>query len=437
MARGLVSFPVWMLLTAILLLALAASACEGQEGSPPSAETTTPTSLPQTTTPVTAIPPLSTASPPFQVSLPADEVLSGKFSARYLIYATEENGHSVVWKRDISALGTEEERIFEFDEALSYYQEEILPYVALSSNGTRLAYVDPGGVGVFDLETKSSERLADSLPGPGPDGKPVGEFGGACCFVHFSRPLWSSDGRFISVQLTEYESMSGGVVNTSDGSACVPRWRNGNLSGVAVAWSPTGHHLVAHSADNYSYSGLYLSDKDDPCSGDDISWVYSGQGNWNAFEEAAWSPDEKLLAFSYVLHIKTGHEKAILAVLDVDNPSSTLIDNEEENRYPIFSPDGSLVYYIKSSGDSVSLWSYSVEERQRAEVARLPPDGHRGYKPLFWTSEGFLALLSYETSDQCHYQGCKDRVIILDLNRGEVVYASTPKDSTTFLALTE
>jgi len=366
-------------------------------------------------------------------------MLSHGFSARHLIYAAEENGHSVVWKRDLSASSAEEERIFEFDEAWpaehpSEYQEQVLPYVALSWDGTRLAYVDPGGIGIFDLETKASRRLAGSLPRT--TEKPVGEFGGACCFSHFSYPLWSSDGRFISVQLTEYESMSGGVLDTSDGSACVPRWRNGNLSGVAVAWSPTGHHLVAHSADNYSYSGLYLSDKDDPCSGDDISWVYSGQDNWNAFEEAAWSPDEKLLAFSYVLHIKTGHEKAMLGIMDVDGPSSTLIDNEEENRYPIFSPDGRLVYYIKSSSDGVSLWSYSVEERQREEVARLP-DGHRGYKPLFWTSEGFLALLSYETSDQCHYQGCRDRLIVLDLNRGEVVYASMTRDSTAFLALTE
>ena len=69
-------------------------------------------------------------------------------------------------------------------------------------------------------------------------------------------------------------------------------------------------------------------------------------------------------------------------------------------------------------------------------MARLP-DGHRGYEPLFWTSEGFLALLSYETSDQCPYQGCKDRLIVLDLNRGEVVYASKTGDSTAFLALTE
>lgn len=373
--------------------------------------------------------------PPFEVSLPAEETLSHAFSAAHLIYATEENGHSIVWKKDVSSPSAEEEHIFEFDEASSYYQEETLPNVALSAEGTRLAYVDPGGIGIFDLETKSSRILADSLPQTGE--KPVGEFGGACCFVHFSYPLWSSDGRLISVQLTQYEGVSSGIVDTSDGSACVPKWQNGRLSGMVVAWSPSGHRMVAHSADNdSSYSGLYLSDEDDPCSGDDISWVYSGQDTWNTFHEGAWSPDERLFAFSDTLAIKTGREKAMLAILDVDGLSSTLIDNEEENRYPIFSPDGRLVYYIKSSSDGVSLWSYSLEEKQRAEVARLP-DGHRGYQPLFWTSEGFLALLSYESSDQCHYQSCKNRLIVLDLNAGNVIYASATRDFTKFLALAE
>ena len=336
----------------------------------------------------------------------------------------------------------EEERIFGFDEVggaehSSNYWDESPPSVALSPGETQLAYVDAGGLAVFDLVASSSRMLAGSLPGPGLSGKPVGEFGGACCFSHFSHPLWSSDARFISVQLTQYEGMSSGIVDTSDGSACVPKWQNGWLSGMVVAWSPSGHRMVAHSADNdSSYSGLYLSDEDDPCSGDDISWVYSGQDTWNTFHEGAWSPDERLFAFSDTLAIKTGREKAMLAILDVDGLSSTLIDNEDENRYPIFSPDGRLVYYVKSGASGVSLWSYSVEERQRAEVARLP-DGHRGYQPLFWTSEGFLALLSYETSDQCHYQSCKNRLIVLDLNAGNVIYASATRDFAKFLALTE
>ncbi len=181
---------------------------------------------------------------------------------------------------------------------------------------------------------------------------------------------WSPDGSMIAVvgenfdRVVALDKQGNLVWETKVGEYLYPLDR--------VSWSPNGKWLAAAE----SRSQLFLLDREG-----NLLWKRDISYEFNrAILDFTWSPDSSMLAVSTT--------RWAFSTLIVFDPNGTLIWKHELDEYtissPIWSPDGSMLVIIASSGkvlffsrDGDLLWNYEDPDPKKSigMVAAWSPDG--------------------------------------------------------------
>lgn len=257
--------------------------------------------------------------------------------------------------------------------------------------------------------------------------------------VHIiAKPLWSADGRYISVQ---------GFALGGGGISLIDTLSSGTFDGIdAFAspyefnWSSSGHSYVTVSYGSYGTdTGLYISRQDN------ITKVINlapklGKTKDTPFFEADFSPDGRRIVFVFrepspeePYKSKTKH----LAMVNTDGTGFTILVEKTDVKNPFFSRDGNSVLYFQQKNGKQVLVRYDLSSKKSSDLIIFPTEfKHWNYwnKP-YWTKDGFLALVGVSFSSV--WGGDIARMLILDIANKKVVYASPVafNDSTHFVGL--
>jgi hypothetical protein len=235
--------------------------------------------------------------------------------------------------------------------------------------------------------------------------------------------------------MTQYEGSTLGVLRLDGSTACVVSQQGvTTATSLHAVWGPQGDLLIP-SGGAYAASGLFVGPAAATCSEQDIA---AGIHEETAsFEAAAWSSDGEWIAASMLSNAFESTETTTLLLLRRDGSETRTLVDAGFNLWPLFSPDGSTIYFIRSEEQidqpkpgKQGIWRYDLHSGAISLVADIP-NGWSA-RPRAWTDEGYLVLDVY--AGECgYYWTCGDRVVLLDVASGGVVYASAASDFTNYL----
>lgn len=363
--------------------------------------------------------PVSEVKSDWVISLPDQELTSTvPLEKSDLVYAIKEDTKVTVFAR--KTLTGSQAKLFEYDEPKVADKGGNLwaglpPNIALSPDKKTLAYIDQGGLQAFDLKTESSQVVIGKVQQLAfTDAPPSWSIEGLFAYS-LHRPLWSSDGQNISFLQSYTEGAGFGVINFDSGEYTSLSIGGGYRN---LAWGPTGHSIVKGSAGAYEGIGLFFTSSD-LTSIVDISGKFVKEGT--SFFEANFSPDEKKLVFSYRDNFESDEVK--VGIVNTDGSGFQSID-EGNIQMPFFSPSGDAVLFVKELGGAQFLLSYDLDQEKSTVMATLPETYNR-WVEASWTEEGFLAVTARSSSSGLVVGGDSARLVLLDLENSEIVYASS------------
>jgi len=372
--------------------------------------------------------------PPFDgwnVELPDTELLSSVADAPNIIYSTVE-GSTVSLLRKNTQTGQKNVvfsyRAYTRDPGASSSRTEPIVYgpaADISSDGSKVAYVDSEGLKVYDLGQKISKSLITiTQPENQEDHSPPTwsepEMTGTYILLS---PRWSVDGRYISFIQQNFEGVTNGVIDVVMGKYSTI---TGGADGEHV-WSPSENRLAITGPPLAAYNpaGLFVSQKQNVAETVNVLSENAGSATVN------FSPDGRKLvavvgeyAYDDETYRASGKEEIVVMSIDGSSPititSRQEVDDsnlDEPFMSPFFSQDGQAVYF----GDEVEgrkiLFRHDLAGGQTMEVAAFP----NFYQVQSqWTPQGYLALLGNRgTPGEGKY-----RLFVLDLENEAVVYSS-------------
>lgn len=166
---------------------------------------------------------------------------------KFTISATKVGTHSAVFKKYVSG---QVEKVLEFEEAIAAddsgnYWASLPVSVSLSPDSTKLAYIDTQGLKIRNLNDgqeiiliERTGQVRDSVK-ESYDWNPPIENAGS---IH--KPSWSSDGKYVSFLIAQYEGSRLGVVNVAERKLIFgPRSQR-------QSWSRVGNSLLLVSGRN-------------------------------------------------------------------------------------------------------------------------------------------------------------------------------------------
>jgi Tol biopolymer transport system component len=209
-----------------------------------------------------------------------------------------------------------------------------------SPDGSRIAFASDrdGNFNIYTMSADGSDlvRLTDDS-------------------VDYVFPTWSSDGSQIAC-VSSQEGNADIYLMKADGSNLTRLTHTASVDEWAPDWSPDGT-LIAFSADQGSDEHICVVDIDS----EDRTCLTSDQA-WDAYP--AWSPDGKRIAFQTT---RDGSHWE-LAVMNADGSdlrrlSTTggevgLYSKKRSNMHPIWSPDGSRVFFTRQVTSEESKHSF-------------------------------------------------------------------------------
>jgi len=423
----------------LLLGALLVSACSSGGGSTtgPTSTLTVPgqTAAPTTVVTVT-VSPTPDVSTPLGAALASDEEMAAtQITAKNLYYAYKVGQHVTVLRRDVTA-GTELV-VLEYNEpheaklGSGNYWEELNPSVALDPGIEMLIYAADPDVISYDLATGTSTHLLQQVPGTTgqvrlgwvtPTGIEV------CCAYALASMSLGPTGRAV-VQMKQDAGSTLASFATDGTAACQLTDPAGIFfSGAVASWNTSGDAVVAN-AGGLSNPGVFLASAEDRCEAQALTTDSS------SYQDATWSPDGQSIAVAK----RTGQRASAIVVMGKDGSSTeTIVDDGAINFAPLYSADGSLVYYARAASTnedgSVAKWGIGVAETASptpAEVLTLPTGWTA--RPMGFTAEGYLIL---QMTFGCEgIPSCGSRLAIVDVTTGDPVYVSAMRDFTNFLGL--
>lgn len=334
---------------------------------------------------------------------------------------------STVYKRNLQT-GIQT-KLLEFDEGIKADKSGNLwsglpPNIALSSDKQTLAFIDKEGLKIYDFQTKNTKTFIrkteeGSSETEAPPKWSISSLGGT---YSLARPLWSSDGKYISFLQSHYEGASFGVIDVESGAYFalkdVARGYN-NLS-----WSPVSRSYVKASS-GYEGIGLYVSSQSNIAEANNIALKF-GKTEDTAFLETNFSPDGKKIVFVFGEPYDVRH----LAIANSDGTGFTVLAEKTDARTPIFSSDGNSVLYFQKKNDKQVLVRYDLVNKKSTDLIILPSEFNR-WEKAYWTKDNFFALVGISSSSGLTLGGDSTRMLVLDLANKKVIYASPVFDQFT------
>lgn len=299
--------------------------------------------------------------------------------------------------------------------------------VALSPDKQSLVFVDKEGLKVYDLQAKTTKTyIRETAKGECEDCPPkwsVSFMGGT---YSLARPLWSSDGKYISFLQSHYEGAGFGVIDTVSGAYIALKDVAGGYNNLN--WSPVARSYVKASSGGYEGIGLYISRQSNIAEADDLAPKF-GKTEDTPFLETNFSSDGSKIAFTFEEPYETKH----LAIANTDGTGFTVLVEKTDARIPFFSRDGNSVLYFQQKNSRQVLVQYNLTSKKSSDLVILPSDFNRWDK-AYWTKDGFLALIGISSSSGLTLGGDSTRMIVLDIINKKVIFASPVFDQFTNFA---
>jgi dipeptidyl aminopeptidase/acylaminoacyl peptidase len=210
--------------------------------------------------------------------------------------------------------------------------------VSWSPDSRTLSFVSQGSIWTVPASGGQPHRLTRSLPGEG-DPRQAGD----------RSPRWSPKGDWILFE-TGRRGHSDVAVVSPDGLR-ESILSNGNADAGESAWSGDETQIAYTERTPEYFSGRLLVANFDPNSGraDKPKVLYTARvdrgGSWS-LGRPAWSPDSRQLAISLQ---ESGWENVYLIPAAGGTPKP-LTRGEQEDRDPVFSPDGKAIALVSNRG---------------------------------------------------------------------------------------
>jgi len=367
-----------------------------------------------------------------KLELPANEQLANQsLTEKYLLYAHKESDHVFVYNRDLQK--GSEKLVFDYFEHSEYegeYRPEP-PALSVSPDGTKVAFIDKEGLQVYFLSNGQRVKYIYKVKFEGGDWNdeertpPVWSEAALnispnhfdSSIVSLSEPSWSYDGNYISFRHYTPNGDSGwGAYDIKGGRYLELAW------GCALIWSPVENSYLLNRCD-YG-GGFYRSLKDDPTN---IIPLFQDQfaDSEIYFKDPAYSADGSKIAF---IHSDGYGDTNTLAQARVNGSDFGQIATDGLYSNPVFSPDGSRLYYFKQIADEQVLMVSEPVVGKTSKMLIMPDgytrmfaeDPNNGWFIKGWTAEGYLTSIGRSYLD---FETTEARLIIVDPATGKIIYA--------------
>jgi Tol biopolymer transport system component/DNA-binding winged helix-turn-helix (wHTH) protein len=208
-------------------------------------------------------------------------------------------------------------------------------------------------------------------------------------------PALSPDGERIA--FVAGEGNDWGIYTAQVGGEKSVRLTN-NLGDHYPAWSPDSRQIAFN---RYSDEGLGIYTV--PALGGTEHRVYLGPAKTWVEAGVAWSPDGETIAFSEHNKDKIHSRISLLSLADFETKPLTSPDDDHEDSFPSYSPDGSVITFLRGnvSGTTADFFvvpakggipkQITSDIRNRVSAAAWTPDG-KEIVFCSWSRGGFWGL---------------------------------------------
>ncbi len=169
-----------------------------------------------------------------------------------------------------------------------------------------------------------------------------------------SAPSWSPDGKFLALVLSKDGNPDVYTLNTA--TKRLKRVTNHRAIDTEPVWMPDGRSIV-FTSDRAGSPQLYQVDID---GGRARRLTFEGRYN----SAASLSPDGKYVA---LVHGDRGQYK--IAQLEIETGNLTVLTDSTLDESPSFSPNGKMVLYASTEGNSGILYAISIDGRARHKLS--------------------------------------------------------------------
>ncbi len=358
------------------------------------------------------------------------------FSQKYLYFMRNENGRQTVYKKRLNA-DSEEQSIFDFisqkNAGLNIQSLNIRPNAAISAKNNLIAYADSQGLSTYDLNAKNSRQIikktSESVVNLGISPKWSINMAGV---YNIQFPQWSEDGRFISFVKVYSDKLAPGIFDIKTNRYySLENYGEIELSGANLKWSAANNGVILPEFGRNAQSGLYfLNAKNFNRPVDIGKKVIDGEAD---FYEAVFSPDGGRIGFTYKKDYL--NDNNVLAVADSTGGNFKKLDEDEEKLFIFFSQDGQYLYFVNDFEGNSLLSQINIESGEKNDIAVLPED-FNFWNNHAWMGDGILMLSGKILQPAENVSQTKKGVImILDLNKNELVYSYLYNGNEEFLGI--
>ena len=321
------------------------------EPASPATLTSTPTSLPPTTTstatgtpkPTHTLPPptdtptpTTTPVPPTVTSKPTNSPVPPTATPprrSRIAFASSRDGNSEIYVMNADGSGqTNLTNNSAFDGAPAWSPDGTRIAFHSNRNGMQAIYVmNANGSGITRLTDKSAEAY---------------------------NPKWSPDGKhiaFFSRRLSGYEYHI--CVMNADGSG-EAQLTTGYANASDPAWSPDGQRIAFYS-DRDGYE-IYVANAD----GSGVTRLTYSQRNFYP----AWSPDGKRILF-----VSDGYNNRAIYVMNADGSEQTnLTNNPAQYAFIVWSPDGTRIAFSSGRSGDEEIYAMNADGSAQTNLTNNP-----------------------------------------------------------------